>query len=77
VALEIKGDWCPPVFAHYQIYYLVPVNVLCYLQTLKVSYDWCADYMKKIHRMARVRPSLLLWLVCRLLRSYSAQYAIM
>jgi hypothetical protein len=47
VALEIKGDWCPPVFDHYQIYYLVPVGVLCYLQTLGVSYGWCVDYMKK------------------------------
>jgi hypothetical protein len=47
VALEIKGDWCSPIFGHYQIYYLVPVDVLCYLQTLRVSYDWCADYMKK------------------------------
>ena len=47
VTLKVKGDWSLPVFGHYQVDYLISVDVLCYLQTFRVSYGWCADYVIK------------------------------
>jgi hypothetical protein len=60
VALKIKGDWCSLVFGHYRIDYPMPIGVLCYLQTLGVSYSWCADYVIKYIGWQGFRPSLLL-----------------
>jgi hypothetical protein len=48
MTLKVKGDRSPPVFDHYEIDDLMSVCVLRYLQTFRVSYDWCADYVINI-----------------------------
>jgi hypothetical protein len=43
VALQIKGDWGPPVFGHDEVDDAVAFGVLSYLQPFWVADSWCAD----------------------------------
>jgi hypothetical protein len=45
ISLQEQGDWCPPVFGHDEVDYVVALGVVGYLEALWTTDGWRADDM--------------------------------